>query len=109
MSKIIRVLIQNYLHQNKNKNREEVKNREIRYLPDLSIFNLISVDVLVQRILNYYPNYPTNHLYFGEVETPYCIRYALFLSFPILYNFDGFQKGSKFSFKYLILDIIGNY
>ena len=25
----------------------------------------------MQRILNYYPNYPTHRLYFGEVETPY--------------------------------------
>ena len=25
----------------------------------------------MQRILNYYPNYPTHHLYFGEVKTPY--------------------------------------
>ena len=32
MSKIIRVIIQDSLHQNKN--REEVNNREIRYLPD---------------------------------------------------------------------------
>ena len=62
MSRIIRVIIQNSLHQNKN--REKVKNREIRYLPDLSIFNY----VLVQRILNYYPNYPSHRLYFGEVK-----------------------------------------
>ena len=55
----------------KDKNREEVNNREIRYFPDLSIFNLLSVYVLVRRILNYYSNYPTHHLYFGEVETPY--------------------------------------
>ena len=27
--------------------------------------------VFAQRILNYYPNYPTHRLYFGEVETPY--------------------------------------
>ena len=40
-----------------------------KYLPDLSIFNLLSVFVLVQRILNYYPTY---RLYFGEVKTPYC-------------------------------------
>ena len=33
------------------------------YLPDLSIFNLLSVFVLVQRFLNYYPNYPTYRLY----------------------------------------------
>ena len=60
------------LHQNKN--REEVKNREIRYLPDLSIFNLLSIYVLVQRILNHYPNYPTHRLYLWEVETPYIFR-----------------------------------
>ena len=58
MSRIIRVIIQNCSHQNKN--REEVKNREIRYLPDFSIV-----------ILNEYPNYPTHRLYFREVETPY--------------------------------------
>ena len=40
-------------------------------MPDLSIYNLLSVFVLVQIILNYYPNYPNHHLYFGEVETPY--------------------------------------
>ena len=66
MSRIIRVIIQNSSYQNKN--REEVKNREIRYLPDLSIVNLLSVFVLVRRILNYYP---THRLYFREVETPY--------------------------------------
>ena len=26
---------------------------------------------MVQRILNYFPNYPTHRLYFEEVETPY--------------------------------------
>ena len=31
----------------------------------------MSNDVLVGRILNYYPNYPTQRLYFWEVETPY--------------------------------------
>jgi len=36
MSRIIKLLIQNSLHQNKN--REEVKNSEIGYLSDLSIF-----------------------------------------------------------------------
>ena len=50
MNRIIRVIIQIFLYQNKN---------------------LLSVFVLVQRILNYYPNYPTRRLYFGEVETPY--------------------------------------
>ena len=69
ISRIIRVIIQNSLHQIKN--REKVKNRDIRYLPDLSIFNLLSVFDLVQRILNYYPNYPTHRLNFEEVETPY--------------------------------------
>ena len=59
---------------NQNKNREEVNNKEIRYLPDLSIVNLLSVFVLVQRILNKYPNYPTYRLYFGEVETPYGLK-----------------------------------
>ena len=32
---------------------------------------LLSVSVLVQGILNYYPNYPTHRLYFREVKTPY--------------------------------------
>ena len=76
MSRIIRVFIQNSLYQNKN--REEVKNREIRYLPDLSIVNLLSVFVLVQRILNYCPNYPTHRLYFGEVETLYTVPTELY-------------------------------
>ena len=66
MSRIIRVLLLNYLQQNKN--REEVNNREIRYLPDLSIVNLLSVFVLALGILNYYPYL---RLYFGEVTTPY--------------------------------------
>jgi len=30
----------------------------------------------VQRILNYYPNYPTRRLYFGEVETPYIATFS---------------------------------
>ena len=53
------------------RSEKEVKNREIRYLPDLTIFSLFSVFVLIQRILKHYPNYPTHRLYFGEVETPY--------------------------------------
>ena len=69
---MIRVIIQNSLYQNKN--REEVKNREIRYLPDLPIFISLSVVVLEQVILNYYPNYPTHRLYFGEVETLYTMQ-----------------------------------
>ena len=40
-------------------------------LPNLSILNLLSVFLLVRRILNYFSNYPTHRLYFGEVETPY--------------------------------------
>ena len=40
-------------------------------LIDLSIFNLLSVFLLVRRMLNYYPNYPTHRSYFGEVEAPY--------------------------------------
>jgi len=57
-------MIQNCLHQNKNRN--EVKNREIRYLHDLSIFNLLSVFVMVQRILSYYPNHPTRLYILGK-------------------------------------------
>ena len=33
--------------------------------------NLFSIYVLVQRFLNYYPNYFTRRLYFGEVKIPY--------------------------------------
>ena len=66
---ISRIIIKNSSYQNIN--REEVTNREIRYLPDLSIFNLLSVFVLVQRIWSYYPNYLNHHLYFGEIETQY--------------------------------------
>ena len=29
----------------------------------------------MQRILNYYPNYPTHRFYFGEVETPYTVMH----------------------------------
>ena len=35
------------------------------------MINLFSMYVLVQRMLNYYPNYSTRRLYFGEVETSY--------------------------------------
>ena len=72
MSRIIREIIKIYLYQNKIE--EEVKNIEIMYLPDLSIFNFLSVFVLVQRILNYHPHYPTHRLYFGEVETHYRLK-----------------------------------
>ena len=37
----------------------------------LTIVNLFSIYVLVQRLFNCYPNYSTHRLYFGEVETPY--------------------------------------
>ena len=67
MSRLIRVLIPNYLRQNKN--REEDNNRD-QVIPVLSTCSL-SVFVLVQRIFNYYPNYHAHRLYFGEVETPY--------------------------------------
>ena len=33
--------------------------------------NLLSVFILVQRIFNYFLNYSTHRLYFGEVETRY--------------------------------------
>ena len=55
---------------NQNKNREEVNYRQIRYLPDLSIVNLLSVFVLVQRILgpvkikNMQPPPPSYHPHF---------------------------------------------
>ena len=45
-------------------------------LPDLSIVDLLSVDVLVQRISNYYANYPTHRLYFGVVETVKVNKYT---------------------------------
>ena len=61
-----------------NINGEEVKDREIRCLPDLSIVNFLSVYGLVEIFLNYYPYYPTHRLYFGEVETPYT-QYDLWL------------------------------
>ena len=44
MSRIIRVIIQNSSYQNIN--REKVKNREIREIPDLSIVNLLFVFVM---------------------------------------------------------------
>jgi len=49
MSRIIRVIIQNSSYQNIN--REEINNREIRYIPDLSIFNLISVYILGKSVV----------------------------------------------------------
>ena len=44
--------------------------RSDKYLISLFLTSSL-VYVVVARILNYYPNYPTNRLYFGEVETPY--------------------------------------
>ena len=44
----------------------EVQNFQKEMLKDL-----LSVILLVRRISNYYPNYPTHCLYFGEVEKPY--------------------------------------
>ena len=75
MSTIIRVIIQKCLHQKKN--REDVKNREIRYLPDLSTVNFLSVFLSVRRILNYYHNYPTRRLNLREVKTSYKVVYLL--------------------------------
>ena len=37
----------------------------------LTIVNFFSIYVLVQRLLNYYPKYPTRRFSFGEFETPY--------------------------------------
>ena len=60
-----------------------------------SFSNLLSVFVLVQRILIYYPNYPTHRLYFGEVETPYILLKKLKIEEKIklkifLYMFQNF-------------------
>ena len=51
MSKITRVIIQKISF--KNINREEVKNSEIRYLPDLYIFNKIKMatKLIIKNIL----------------------------------------------------------
>ena len=80
MRRIIRVIIQNSLH--RNINREEVNNRDIEWIPDHSIVNLLFASVLVQRILNYYPNHLSHRLYFGVVETPY---YEILLCFKYCY------------------------
>ena len=58
MSRKIRVIIENSLYQNQN--REKVKRGS---------FTLLSLFVLVQIILNYYPNYPAHRLYFRDVAT----------------------------------------
>ena len=63
MSRIIRVIIQNSLYQNKN--RTGGKKQRSGIFP-ISLFFTSSVYVLVRRIFNYYPNYPTHRLYFAE-------------------------------------------
>ena len=82
MSRIIGVIIKNCLHQNKN--REKVKNREIKYF---------SVFVLMQTILNYYPNYPTHRSYFGEVETRYCSENDFLVHKFFLCDFEFLRYG----------------
>ena len=77
---MIRVIIQNNLYQNKN--REEVKNREIRSLISLFLTSYLFF-VLVKRILNYYP---THLLNFGEVETPYSTLRYLLKNSPVIDN-----------------------
>ena len=47
----------------RNINRNEVNNSQ----PFFYLY-------FAQRLLNYYPNYSTRRLYFGEIETPYCKR-----------------------------------
>ena len=39
---------------------------------------------LVRRIFDYYPNYPTHRLYFGEVETPYSLETRSVI--PVMYG-----------------------
>ena len=46
----------------------------------LTIVNLFSIYVLVQKLLNYYPTLSTRRLYFGEVETPYGLAQNTFLN-----------------------------
>ena len=43
--------------------------------------------VLVQRIFNYHPIYPTHCLYFGEVETPYKIRDKIYVRFKLTQSY----------------------
>ena len=40
---------------------------------------------MVQRILNYYPNYPTHRFFFGEDETPHCTEEGIlaFLNYEL--------------------------
>ena len=79
--KVVRFIMLRIYRSLENENREEAENRKIRYLPDLSIFNLLSDSVLVQRILNYHPNHPTHRFYFGEVETPFLYNEVFFFFF----------------------------
>ena len=54
--------------------------------------------VLVGRILNYFPNYPTPRLYFGEVETHFMITYislnltGKMIPFPSVYKVHIYMK-----------------
>ena len=58
MSRIVRAIIQKSSYRNITEKR-------------LTMVNLFSIYVSVQRLLNNYPNYSTHRVYFGEVETPY--------------------------------------
>ena len=70
MRRIISVIIQNSSYQNTN--REEVNNSEIRQIPDLSIFNLLTVYVLDEEFwIITLIILLTHRLYFEEVETLY--------------------------------------
>jgi len=73
MIRIISVLIQNSLYKNKTEGMLNIVRSGI-YL--ISLFPTSSlVYVLIGRILNYYPSYPTRRLYFREVEIAYCGLY----------------------------------
>ena len=52
----------------------EQDNLDINSLLTSLLLTSSLVFVLVQRILNYYPNYPAHRLYFGEVETAYRVK-----------------------------------
>ena len=69
------------------------------------ISNLLSVDVLVQRILNYYPNYPTHRIYLGEVETPYRSHDSYLSLFGIDWESDDVTKTMLYLFfaRFIIL------
>ena len=67
--------------------------RIIRILIPNSFLTSSLFFVLVQRILNYYSNFPTYRLYFGEVETPYCANLWEELSNDSLRNRDHHCRG----------------